>query len=71
MAYKQPRPPQPRGEDATGHLAALHRFLREFCTAAWDADRRRDAQMKRMDTQLTQIKERIARLEAQARGEEA
>ena len=63
MAYRQPRPPQPRGEDATGNFAALHRFLREFCSAAWDADRRRDAQLERLEA-------RIARLEAQARGKE-
>lgn len=61
MAYRQPRPPQPQGDDVTGYMAALHRFLREFCTAAWDADRRRDAQTARMQAQIDRL---AARLEA-------
>ena len=64
MAYRQPRPPQPREGDERGYIAELNRFLREFCTAAWDADRRRDAQMARMSGALADAERRIAALEA-------
>ncbi|MBP3655555.1 MAG: hypothetical protein J6K32_02550 [Clostridia bacterium] len=47
MAYKQPRPPQPGGS-TQAYIAALTRFLRDFCHAAWDADRRKDAQIRRI-----------------------
>ena len=57
MAYEQPRVPIMReGVKLTDYIKELVRFLRGFTTAAWDADRRKDEEIKA-------LKERVKKLE--------
>lgn len=57
MAYKEPRVPQPRtGETPYAMYGRLTAFLRDFCIAAWNADRMKDKQ-------IDQLKKRVEALE--------
>ena len=61
MAYKQPNVPRLSGDE--GQSPALTRFLKDFCMAAWHADRRKDAEIET-------IKRRLDALERRTNGEE-
>ena len=39
MAFKQPRVPQETGGTLAGYVKNIALFLRDFCTASWNADR--------------------------------
>lgn len=51
MAFKQPKVPQAR-EDPRDTARELTLFLRDFCMASWNADRRRDAEMARLERRV-------------------
>lgn len=57
MAYKQPRVPQLRESDAQEWMRETNLFLRDFCMASWDADRRKDEEMERMKKRLSALEE--------------
>lgn len=52
MAYKQPRVPQERGGNLVAYVREIALFLRDFCMAAWDADRRKDEEMAKIKKRL-------------------
>lgn len=53
MAYKQPNVPRRRdGGNTWSFLDDLTRFLRDFCQAAWNADRMKDAEIERIKKRL-------------------
>lgn len=56
MAYEQPRVPIWREDKLTDYIKELVRFLRGFTTAAWNADRLKDEEIKA-------LKERVKKLE--------
>lgn len=56
MAYEQPRVPIWREDKLTDYIKELVRFLRSFTTAAWNADRLKDEEIKA-------LKERVKKLE--------
>ena len=44
--YRQPRVPQLREKDTEdGYAKELMLFLRDFCLAAWNADRKKDEEI--------------------------
>ena len=54
MAYRQPRPPEYRG-DAPGYSRALILFLKDFATAAWAANNRRIREIEALDRRMTAL----------------
>ena len=46
MAFKQPRIPQETGGKLSEYVRSLALFLRDFCTASWNADRLKDAEIE-------------------------
>ena len=56
MAFKQPRVPQETGGTLAGYVKNIALFLRDFCTASWNADRLKDAE-------IVKIKKRLDALE--------
>lgn len=57
MAYKQPKVPDLReGANLYQHALDVIRFLKDFCMAAWTADRRKDED-------IAEIKKRLDALE--------
>ena len=57
MAYKQPKVPQMREGDSTqAYAKELMLFLRDFCMAAWNADRRKDEEIGALRRQLDALK---------------
>ena len=55
MAYEQPRVPIWREEKLTDYLKELIRFLRGFTTAAWNADRLKDDEIKAIKARLDKL----------------
>ena len=58
MAYREPKVPPIRDADAHGSLRELRLFLREFCAAAWNADRRKDEEIERIKKRLEALEGR-------------
>ena len=58
MAYREPRVPPLREGDAGGALRALSLFLREFCADAWNADKRKDAEIERLKRRVEALEKR-------------
>ena len=57
MAYRQPRVPQMReGDSVQTYVRELMLFLRDFCMAAWNADRRKDEEIGALRRQLEALK---------------
>ena len=57
MAYKQPRvPPMREGDSAQAYARELMLFLRDFCMAAWNADRRKDEEIGALKRQLDALR---------------
>lgn len=57
MAYKQPRVPQLRdGDSPQAYAKELMLFLRDFCMAAWNADRRKDEEISALRRQLDALR---------------
>lgn len=53
MAYRQPKVPQMReGDSAQDYARELMLFLRDFCMAAWNADRRKDEEISALRRRL-------------------
>lgn len=53
MAYKQPNVPTYRdGSNPWTFIPVLVRFLREFCLAAWKADKDKDAEIEALKKRL-------------------
>ena len=52
MAFKQPRVPQETGGTLTGYVKNIALFLRYFCTASWNADRLKDAEIEKIKKRL-------------------
>ena len=48
MAFKQPRVPQETGGTLSGYVKSLALFLRDFCTASWNSDRLKDAEIEKL-----------------------
>lgn len=54
MAYREPSVPAAAG-DARSAVQALARFLRDFCQAAWTADRNKDEEIARIKMRLDKL----------------
>lgn len=52
MAFKQPRVPQETGGSLAAYMKTLILFLRDFCTASWNADRMKDAEIEAIKKRL-------------------
>lgn len=52
MAFKQPRVPQMAGGTMSELLKKMELFLRDFCTASWNADRLKDAEIEKIKKRL-------------------
>ena len=52
MAFKQPRVPQETGGTLAGYVKNIALFLRDFCTASWNADRLKDAEIEKIKKRL-------------------
>ena len=52
MAFKQPRIPQEMGGKLSEYVRSLALFLRDFCTASWNADRLKDAEIEKIKKRL-------------------
>ena len=52
MAFKQPRVPQETGGTLAGYGKNITLFLRDFCTASWNADRLKDAEIEKIKKRL-------------------
>ena len=52
MAFKQPRVPQETGGTLAGYVKNIAPFLRDFCTASWNADRLKDAEIEKIKKRL-------------------
>ena len=51
--YRQPRVPQLREDGtASGYAKELMLFLRDFCPAAWNADRKKDEEIGELRRRL-------------------
>lgn len=56
MAYKQPNVPRRRdGGNPWTFLDDISRFLRDFCQAAWNADRLKDEEIARIKKRLSAL----------------
>lgn len=59
MGYRQPRVPQMQeGAQTETTLCELIRFLREDCMAAWNEDRKKDAEIARIKARLDALEGR-------------
>ena len=52
MAFKQPRVLQETGGTLAGYVKNIALFLRDFCTASWNADRLKDAEIEKIKKRL-------------------
>lgn len=52
MAFKQPRVPQETGGTLAEYVKNIALFLRDFCTASWNADRLKDAEIEKIKKRL-------------------
>ena len=52
MAFKKPRIPQETGGTLCEYVRSLALFLRDFCTASWNADRLKDAELEKIRKRL-------------------
>ena len=55
MAYEQPRVPIWRGEALSEYIRTLVRFLRGFTTDAWNADRRKDEEIRALEARVRKL----------------
>ena len=51
-AFKQPRVPQETGGTLARYVKNIALFLRDFCTASWNADRLKDAEIEKIEKRL-------------------
>ena len=57
MAYRQPRVPQMReGDSVQTYVRELMLFLRDFCMAAWNSDRRKDEVIRALRRELDALR---------------
>ena len=57
MAYKQPKVPQMReGDSPQAYAKELMLFLRDFCMAAWNADKRKDEEISALRQELDALR---------------
>lgn len=53
MAYKQPRvPPLKEGTRLAEYIRELILFLKDFCLAAWNEDRKKDSEIEKIKKRL-------------------
>ena len=56
MAYKQPRvPSMQEGTRLTDYIRELVLFLKDFCLAAWNADRQKDKEIEDIKKRLNAL----------------
>ncbi len=59
MAYREPKVPQFREGMAYGEaIRALCLFLREDCAASWNADRKKDEEIRKIKARLDALEGR-------------
>ena len=57
--YRQPRVPQMReGGTEDGYAKELMLFLRDFCLAAWNADRKKDEELSGIRRRLEALEKK-------------
>ena len=57
MAYRQPRVPQMReGDSVQTYVRELMLFLRDYCMAAWNSDRRKDEEIRALRRELDALR---------------
>lgn len=61
MAYEQPRVPEAQGRSLEGWAQEIVRFLKAFCTAAWNADRQKGREIQAIQRRLDALEERKER----------
>lgn len=58
MSYKQPRPPEYReGESVAAYMRPLTLFLKDFTTAAWAANGRRNKEIAALERRVKALEE--------------
>ncbi len=58
MAYQQPRVPEAQGRGTAAWAQEAVRFLKDFCAAAWNADRQKDREIEAIQRRLDALEKK-------------